>query len=111
MYEGPIQNENTNDDLHESPMLQKFNFNVDVVFDDLEAIIPQYNQFIESRGNQVPEEMISCQREALNTMRSIKNSDQKPKSKEELILELDRRKKENKLTDEAADLILGILES
>ncbi len=93
-----------------SPMEQKLDFNVDIVFDDLENIIPEYNKFIENKGNRVPEEMIWTQNEALNAVRSIKNIDgPRPSSKTEFIAELEKREKEGKLTTEARELIEGIL--
>lgn len=95
---------------NESPMEQKLDFNVEIVFDDLGMIIPLYNQAVESRGEKVSEDMFACQREAINTMRSIKNTEGKvPRSKKELIMELDRRTKEDELTADARELIEGIL--
>ena len=107
----PTELNNWQEKSPESPMSQRFNFNVDVVYDDLEAIIPQYNQFIESEGNRVPEEMLACQREALHTMRSIKNGDSRPSSKEELLSELQRREDNGLLYVGVFDLIAGILEN
>ncbi len=110
MHESSPQSIPIPQEIPESPMLQEFSFSPDVVFDDLEAIIPQYNQFIESQGDKVPEVMLACQREALNAMRSIKNGENRPKSRGELLIELDRREKEEGLSPTAADLIIGILE-
>lgn len=97
-----------------SPMEQELSFNVDTVFSDLERIIPDFNQYVKDRGEEIPERMYELQNEALNTMRSIKNAEgSRLGSKEELIAELDRRTKDEdpdiRLSDEARELIVGIL--
>ena len=95
-----------------SPMEQELDFNVDVVFDDLEKIIPEFNQYVNANGGEVSEEMRQLQNEALNTMRGIKNSNiSKPKSKGELIKELEKRTNDPNimLSAEARKLIEGIL--
>jgi hypothetical protein len=115
-YEADDFNDTHQEEGSFSPMEQKLDFNVNIVFDDLANIIPEYNNFIKSRGDSVPEEMIEAQNEALNAMRSIKNDGPRITSKAELIDELDRRvrgiEKDGEivtLSPEAKELIEGIL--
>jgi hypothetical protein len=92
-----------------SPMNQEFSFSVDVVSDDLDMIIPEFNKYLESLGDEITEEMIAWQGQAVNVMHGIRNSDPRPTSISELIAELKRREALGELTSQARELIVGIL--
>jgi len=92
-----------------SPMEQEFSFSVDVVCSDLENIIPLFNQHLESVGDEITDEMIAWQEQAVVTMENIKTSNPRPASISELIAELKRRERLGELTSQARELIVGLL--
>ena len=84
----------------------EMSFSMQVVCDDLRAIISQFNQ---TYKEQMSKDMLSCQNEAISVLDSIKDSATKPTSSEELIAELNRKKDNGEISEPAYDLIIGIL--
>jgi hypothetical protein len=92
--------------MHEGAPSQEMSFNINVVYDDLIAIIGQFNQVY---GESLSQEMFKYQNEALEVVAGIKDSDLKPTSVTELKTVLNSMKDAGKISEPAYDLIVGIL--
>ena len=96
----------------ESPMFEPLPFNIDMTFDILKIIITQFNEWAEEHGERISEEMRENQRKAVITMHDITTKmakEDRPKSKEELISELNKREKAGLINTAVNELITGIL--
>ena len=93
----------------ESGFSMEMSFSVDVVYDDLLAIIGQFNQAHKDDKDVLSAEMLSCQQEAVKVLGEIKSLENKPTNITDFIAELNRKKDEGELREPTYDLIKGIL--
>ena len=92
--------------MNEGAPSQEMSFNINVVYDDLIAIIGQFNQVY---GESLPQEMFKYQDEALKAIEDIKMMETNPNSVAELKTKLNLMKDKGEISEPAYDLIVGIL--
>ena len=92
--------------MYEGAPSQEMSFNINVVYDDLLAIIGQFNQVY---GESLSKEMFEYQNETLKVIGNIKKEEIKPNSVAELKTKLNLMKDKGEISEPAYDLIVGIL--
>lgn len=92
--------------MNEGAPSQEMSFSINIIYDDLQAIIRQFNQIY---SEQLSKDIFEYQDEALSVIDSIKKENIKPVSIAELKTELNRKKDAGELSEPAYDLIVGIL--